>query len=266
MVAVAAVPAAALGFGIISRKDLTVREVSLKFANLPKDLQGVRLVQLSDIHMSALYTAQDLRRAVDAANGLRADLMFVTGDLITDRFDPIDQCLLELKRLKATSGLWGCLGNHEMHSKIEDYTAKKGKLVGLRFLRHEQETLRFGNARLNLVGVDHQKRNVPYLQNAEQLVVPDSFNLLLSHNPDVFPVAEKQGYQLTISGHTHGGQINLEMLGKNFNVADLVTPFTKGTYHINSSSLYVNSGLGTIGVPVRLGSPPEVTLITLCNS
>jgi predicted MPP superfamily phosphohydrolase len=98
------------------------------------------------------------------------------------------------------------------------------------------------------------------------MVVPDAFNLLLSHNPDVFPVAEKQGFQLTVSGHTHGGQINLEVLGRNLNVVDLVTPFTKGTYHINSSSLYVNSGLGTIGVPVRLGSPPEVTLITLCNS
>jgi predicted MPP superfamily phosphohydrolase len=261
-----AAPAVALGFGIITRKDLAVQEVSLKFANLPKDLQGLRIVQLSDIHMSSFYTAADLRRAVDAANGLRADLIFVTGDLITDRFDPIDQCILELKRLRATNGLWGCLGNHEMHAKIEKYATENGNAVGLRFLRHEQEMLRFGSARLNLVGVDHQKRNVPYLRNADQLVVPDAFNLLLSHNPDVFPVAEKQGYQLTVSGHTHGGQINLELLGKNYNVADVVTPFTKGTYHINSSSLYVNSGLGTIGVPVRLGSPSEVTLITLCNS
>ena len=76
--------------------------------------------------------------------------------------------------------------------------------------------LRFGNARLNLVGVDHQKRNLPYLQNTGELVAPDAFNLLLSHNPDVFPVAEKQGFQLTISGHTHGGQINLRGVGQQF--------------------------------------------------
>jgi predicted MPP superfamily phosphohydrolase len=126
--------------------------------------------------------------------------------------------------------------------------------------------LRFGSAKLNLLGVDHQKRNLPYLKHTAELVAPDAFNLLLSHNPDVFPVAEKQGFQLTVSGHTHGGQLNLELLGKNLNVVDLVTPFTKGAYHINGSSLYVNSGLGTIGVPVRLGSPPEITLITLCNS
>ncbi len=264
--ALAAVPAVALGSGIIIRKDLTIREVALKFANLPKDLQGLRLVQLSDIHMSAFYTAADLERAVDAANGLRADLMFVTGDLITDRFDPLDRCLLGLKRLRATNGIWGCLGNHEQHARVERYAAEKAKTMGMRFLRQETEMLRFGNAKLNLVGVDHQKRNQPYLQHTGELVAPDAFNLLLSHNPDVFPVAEKQGFQLTISGHTHGGQINLGVDGRNFNVADLVTPFTKGEYHINGSSLYVNAGLGTIGVPVRLGSPPEVTLITLCNS
>jgi len=263
---VAAAPAAALGFGIITRKDLTVHEVSLAFPNLPKDLQGLRLVQLSDIHMGTFFTAADLRRAVDAANGLRADLMLVTGDLITDRFDPLDQCLLELKRLRAANGLWGCLGNHEMHANVENYTTAQAREVGLRFLRKEMETLRFGNAKLNLVGVDHQVKSHGYLRHTESLVAPDAFNVLLSHNPSVFPIAEKQGFQLQISGHTHGGQINLELLGKNLNIADLITPFTKGTYHINSSSLYVNSGLGTIGVPVRLGAPPEVTLITLCNS
>ncbi len=264
--AIAAAPAVALGFGIIKRKDLTIHEVALRFPNLHKDLQGLRLVQLSDIHMGSFYTARDLARAVDAANCLRADLMFVTGDLITDRFDPLDQCLLELKRLRAASGLWGCLGNHEMHANVEKYATQKAREMGLRFLRQEQEVLRFGGAKLNLVGVDHQKRDVPYLQHTAGLAVPDAFNLLLSHNPDVFPVAEKQGFALTVSGHTHGGQINLEVLGSNFNVVDLVTPFTKGTYHLNNSSLYVNSGLGTIGVPVRLGAPPEVTLITLCNS
>jgi uncharacterized protein len=266
LTALAAAPAVALCTGVIIRKDLVVREVPLKFANLPKDLQGLRLVQLSDIHIGSFYTAADLARAVDAANGLRADLMFVTGDLITDRNDPLDRCLLELKRLRASSGIWGCLGNHEMHANVERYTTRKAKEIGIRFLRRQVEMLQFGSAKLNLVGVDHQRRDRPYLEHTAELVVPGTFNLLLSHNPDVFPVAVKQGFDLTISGHTHGGQINLEILGNNINFIDLITPFTKGTYHIDQSSLYVNSGLGTIGVPVRLGAPPEVTLITLCNS
>ncbi len=266
LTALAAAPAVALCTGIIIRKDLVVREVSFKFPNLPKDLQGLRLVQLSDMHMGPFYTAADLARAVDAANGLRADLMLVTGDLITDKYDPLDRCLLELKRLRAASGIWGCLGNHEMHAHLEKYTTRKGAEMGIRFLRQEGEMLQFGGAKLNLVGVDHQRRDHPYLEHTGELVIPGMFNLLLSHNPDVFPVAVKQGFDLTISGHTHGGQINIDLLGDNINIADLVTPFTKGGYHLEQSSLYVNSGLGTIGVPVRLGAPPEVTLITLCNT
>jgi len=266
LTALAAAPAAVLCTGIIIRKDLVIREVPMKFANLPKDLQGLRLVQLSDIHMSDFYSAADLSRAVDAANGLRADLMLVTGDLITDEYDPLDQCLLELKRLRAASGIWGCMGNHEMQAKVQRYTARKAKEMNMLFLRGQAEMLKFGGAKLNMVGVDHQRRNQPYLQHTAGLVDPTTFNLLLSHNPDVFPVAAKQGFDLTISGHTHGGQINLPLFGDNINIVDLVTPFTKGPYRLDKSSLYVNSGLGTIGVPVRLGSPPEVTLITLCNS
>jgi predicted MPP superfamily phosphohydrolase len=89
---------------------------------------------------------------------------------------------------------------------------------------------------------------------------------LLSHNPDVFPVAAQKGFDLTLAGHTHGGQINVEILGENLNVADFFTPYTKGLYTSGSSSVYVNSGLGTIGMPVRIGAPPEITLIRLCSS
>jgi predicted MPP superfamily phosphohydrolase len=266
LTALAVAPAIGLATGIIIRKDLAIREVAFKFANLPKDLRGLRLVQLSDMHMGSFYSAADLARAVDAANGLRADLMLVTGDLITDPYDPLDRCLLELKRLRATSGVWGCMGNHEMLWHLGNYTTRKAAEMGIRFLRQAGERLRFGAATLNLVGVDHQWRGHPYLAHTAELVVPGTFNLLLSHNPDVFPVAVKQGFDLTISGHTHGGQINVDLLGRHINIVDLVTPFTKGAYHIDQSSLYVNSGLGTIGVPVRLGSPPEVTLITLCDS
>ena len=82
----------------------------------------------------------------------------------------------------------------------------------MRFLRQRAAPLRFGNAVLNLAGVDYQRAAQPYLVGAEQLVAPGAFNVLLSHNPDVFPVAARQGYQLTIAGHTHGGQVRVEIL------------------------------------------------------
>ncbi len=264
--AICAAPAVALTTGIIIRKDFHVKEFDIKVPGLPKDLNGVRLLQLSDIHMGTYFSRSDLRRVVDASNNLRADLGFITGDLITVKNDPLDDCLLELKRLKSSSGLWGCLGNHEKYAKVAEYATRQALKQNIFILRRHSESLKFGDSRLNLVGVDHQIKSEGYLVGLEQFVKPDEFNLLLSHNPDVFPVAAKQGFQLTLAGHTHGGQINIEVGHTNLNIADVVTPYTKGLYQTPESSLYVTSGLGTIGVPVRLGAPPEITLIRLCAS
>ena len=136
----------------------------------------------------------------------------------------------------------------------------------MHFLRREATSFQFGAHRLNLVGVDYQPLHTVYLENVEKLVSQDAFNLLLSHNPDVFPVAAQKGFDLTLSGHTHGGQVNVEILGENLNIAEFFTPYTKGLYKAGSSSVYVNSGLGTIGMPIRIGAPPEITLIRLCSS
>ncbi len=263
---VCAAPAVALTTGFITRKDFDVKEFDLRVRNLPKDLQGLRLLQLSDIHMGAFYSRTDLRRVVDASNNLRADLAFITGDLITGKMDPLDDCLLELKRLRSHSGIWGCMGNHERLAKVSAYTAQKALEMDIRFLRRQRDQLKFGDSCINLVGVDHQFKGEGYLTGLEEFVDKDKFNLLLSHNPDVFPVAANQGFQLTLAGHTHGGQINVEVAHQNINIVDLVTPYTKGLYTKPGSALYVTSGLGTIGVPVRLGAPPEITLIRLCKS
>ena len=88
-------------------------------------------------------------------------------------------------------------------------------------------------------------------------------NLLLSHNPDVFPAAVKQGWDAMLSGHTHGGQVTFEILSRNLNVARFVTPFVVGLYRIDGRSGYVNAGIGTIGMPVRLGATPEISLFRL---
>jgi predicted MPP superfamily phosphohydrolase len=149
---------------------------------------------------------------------------------------------------------------------VSAYTAQKALEMDIRFLRRQRDQLKFGDSCINLVGVDHQFKGEGYLTGLEEFVDKDKFNLLLSHNPDVFPVAANQGFQLTLAGHTHGGQINVEVAHQNINIVDLVTPYTKGLYTKPGSALYVTSGLGTIGVPVRLGAPPEITLIRLCKS
>ena len=260
----AAVPTAVLATGVITRKDFHVAEIDINFPNLPKDLAGLRLLQLSDVHMGTFYSAEDLRRVVDASNHLQADLAFITGDLITTTADPVDRCLAELSRLRSASGIWGCMGNHELYTKLEDYTKRKAREFGIDFLRQEARLLKFGSAQLNLVGVDF--RPWQQLQETEGLLALDSFNLLLAHTPEIFPQAAEKGFDLTLSGHTHGGQINIDLFGTNLNVADVHTPYTKGLYRLPTSVIYVNSGLGTIGLPVRLGAPPEITLIRLCST
>ena len=265
--AVIAVPAAAVGYGVfVQRFRLSLREQAISIPDLPPDLDGLRLVQITDIHLSPFLSERELERAIAMANETRAHIALVTGDLTTAPGDPLDACINQLARLRADAGIFGCLGNHEIYARSEHYVTARGAEVGMRFLRSAATNLRFGNATLNLAGVDYQRFGKPYLRTAGKLVQPGAFNLLLSHNPDVFPVAAAQGYQLTIAGHTHGGQVRVEILHQDLNIARFFTRYVDGLYRKGSSSIFVSRGLGTIGMPVRLGAPPEVALIRLCRT
>ena len=259
-----AAPVIATGFAIIQRENLTLRQVNVYIPNLPKDLQGLRMVQISDIHLGPFVSERLLARAVDIANETRADIGLVTGDLITRAGDPLDICLKHLKRLKVDAPALGCLGNHEIHAASEAYTTRAGLDVGIRFLRRESQILRFGKSRINFTGYDYQRKGSQYLVGAEEMVVPGALNIMLSHSPDVFPVAAAKGYDLTVSGHTHGGQVNIEILHQGLNVARFFTPYVDGVYRKGNASIFVTRGLGTVGLPARLGVPPEIALIRLC--
>jgi len=263
--AIVAAPALTAVYGVVlGRFDVRVKEVRVRVPRLPKDLDGLRIAQLSDIHRGAFLSRAEVDRAVAMANELRPHLAVVTGDLITRRGDPLEDCVDSLAALRADAGVWGCLGNHEVYAGAVELATAYGARRGIRFLRRASQLLRFGQARLNLTGVDYQRMHLPYLEGCEELVRPDALNLLLSHNPDVFPVAAAKGFQVTLAGHTHGGQINVEILNDNVNLARFFTQYVLGLYEQNGASIYVTPGLGTVGVPLRLGAPPEVTLIRLC--
>ena len=258
------VPLAGTAVGVVRRNRFRVSEVPVAIPNLPRDLDGLRIVQITDIHLSPFLSEREFATAIDMANEARAHLALVTGDLITRPGDPLDACLRQLARLRADAGVLGCLGNHEIYSRSENYVTEQGRLIGIEFLRHQARQLRFGNAVINFAGVDYQSTHKPYLVGTQRLIVPGALNVMLSHNPDVFPVAATQGYDLTIAGHTHGGQVDVEILHQHVNVARYFTPFVQGLYRRDNSSVYVSNGLGTIGVPVRLGAPPEVSVLRLC--
>ena len=262
--AVMAAPYIATGIGMATRNQFHINTVDVPIPNLPKDLQGLRIAQVTDIHLSVFLSEKEFARAVDMANETKPHLTLVTGDLITRFGDPLDECLRQLKRLRADAGVLGCMGNHEIYCMCEDYVAREGARIGIDFLRSRSRLLRFGDATINFAGVDYQKFDEPYLVGAEEMIAPGSLNVLLSHNPDVFPVAATQGYDLTIAGHTHGGQVNFEILHQNMNVARAFTPYVRGLYREGNSSIYVSSGIGTIGVPVRIGAPAEIAVLRLC--
>jgi predicted MPP superfamily phosphohydrolase len=266
-VAVAA-PFAAAAFGVIvERTNFQVKEIDLPVPNLHPDLEGLRIGQLSDLHVSPWLSVRDLGRAVDMLNERKPNLTVVTGDVITQIGDPLDAAIRELGRLRADAGILGCMGNHERYARCEGYETREAAKYGIDMLRHRSRVLRWGNGVLNVAGVDHQSvRERDYLIGAEKLVIPGAANLLLSHNPDVFPVAVKQGYDAVLSGHTHGGQVTVEILNQTLNFARFVTPFVAGLYRLQGRSCYVTTGLGTIALPVRIGAPPEITVVRLTRA
>jgi uncharacterized protein len=269
-----------------------VRRIEIPIANLPSQMDGMSIAQISDIHLSGYMTRESVRRAVDMANDLGADLAVVTGDLITGIHDPIADCVDEVRHLHAPLGVYGCNGNHEIYARAEDLAERLYQQAGMKMLRRENAIINYRGGQLNLIGVDYQRERMPsgrklqMLSNLEPLVRRDMPNILLSHNPNAFNRAAELGVELTLAGHTHGGQVKVEILDVSLSPAAFITDYIAGLYHRPSlmpdvpkrmgetiklmpnapnglSALYVNRGLGTVGAPVRLGAPPEITHIVL---
>jgi uncharacterized protein len=280
--------AGAYGF-LIGRHDYRVHNVDLPVSGLPRELDGLRIAQLSDIHIGSYISAADVRRAVGMANDLKPDLSVVTGDFITGRSDPLEVCISELARLQAPLGVWGCNGNHEIYADAQEKAAELFASHGMKLLRQENAEISWHGGKFNLIGVDYQLvrgsrgRRLTMLANTGSLVRRDIPNILLSHNPNSFPRAAELGIELMLTGHTHGGQVRVEILDHRFSPAQFLTPYIAGLYKrplggtsaLNDEEVwgaapaapaalvYVNRGLGTIGAPVRLGVPPEISLLTL---
>ncbi len=286
-----AIPFAGAAYGFaFERFQYQVHEVDLPLAGLPQALNGLRIAQLSDIHIGSYMSAAEVRRAVDMTNELRADLTVVTGDFLTRAGDPLESCIAELSRLQAPLGVWGCNGNHEIYADVEARAAKLFARHGMFLLRQENAELVWHNQPFNLIGVDYQRERDPNgyplvaLRAIEPLVRRDVPNILLSHNPNSFRRAAELGIDLMLTGHTHGGQVRVEILDYRFSPAQFLTPYVAGIYRrplgaasdLNDDEawaavptghaaavVYVNRGLGTIGAPLRLGVPPEISLHTL---
>jgi predicted MPP superfamily phosphohydrolase len=273
--AVVAAPFVAGAYGLLyGRLNLQTPTQRIRLAHLPKAFAGFRIAQLSDIHIGPFMTEAEIRKYVGIANALKPDLVALTGDFVT--WDPSTQRAVvgALAGLKAPFGIFGCLGNHEAWSGTEDSITLLFAQAGIRILRQTRVPIPAAGESLNLIGVDYAtRRRMPapgnerfverYLEGVESLVAPDTVNILMSHNPDTFDRAAELGIDLSLAGHTHGGQVALEFISPELAPSRLVTPYVAGWFQKPGGQLYVNRGIGTIGVPMRIGAPPEITVYEL---
>jgi predicted MPP superfamily phosphohydrolase len=276
-IAVSAVPFVAAAYGLLYEwLDVEVTHPRIALARLPKAFDGFRIVQLSDFHISPFLTADEISRCVTIANGLKADLVALTGDYVAD--DPAAQgeVVQALAGLRAAFGVFGCLGNHEIYTETEESITRLFAAAGIRILRQERTPIQSHGELLNLIGVDYQQKRFSrdhdghlvdrYLEGSEKLVMPDMVNILLSHNPNSFDGAAELGIDLTLAGHSHGGQLALSFINRGLSLVRPETRYVSGWYEKRGSQLYVNRGIGTTGPPIRLGARPEITVLELSQT
>jgi uncharacterized protein len=273
-VAVSSTPFAACAYGLLyERTDVETTHQRIVLPRLPKAFDGFRIAQLSDIHVGPFMTAGDIRRYVDMVNRLKPDLVALTGDFVTWEASPQGAVVDALSGLKAPFGIFGCMGNHEQWAGAEDSITRLFAERGAKMLRHENAVIASAGERFNLIGVDYQTRTPfgpprdgivgEYLEGVDKLMLPGAVNILLSHNPNTFDRAAELGIDLSLAGHTHGGQVTLEYISPDISPARLITRYVRGWFKKGGSQLYVNRGIGTIFSPVRFGAPPEITLYEL---
>jgi hypothetical protein len=255
------------------RTEIETTHQRIVLRRLPKAFDGFRIAQLSDIHIGPFMPVNDIAKYVARVNELKPDLVALTGDFVTWKASPAGAVVDALSELKAPFGIFGCMGNHERWARVEASITRLFAERGARMLRQENAQIESAGERLNLIGVDYQVlpiRGAPrdgtvnqYLEGVDALMLPDTANILLSHNPNTFDRAAELGIDLSVAGHTHGGQITMEYVSPSLSPARLITPYVRGWFQKGQSQLYVNRGIGTIFSPVRFGSPPEITVYEL---
>jgi Predicted phosphohydrolases len=252
--------------------DVTHRDVALR--GLPPDLEGMRIAQVSDIHMNDFTESFFFRRVIDRINELKPDAVFLTGDFVTSGKWPNTrahqaawECANMTKALECRQ-LYAVLGNHDLAAGAKEIEAAlSGNAIQV--LKNSYLPIERGTGRLWLAGLDDPLSGHPHLDEAIPKKIRGILSepvVLLCHGPDYAVDVQAhpagQAVSLMLSGHTHGGQVRLPLFGP------VVLPimgqkFPEGWFQLGQMRLYVNRGIGTIGVPFRLNCPPEITVFTL---
>ena len=241
---------------------LSVEKIEIRLKRLPKNLEGFRLVHLSDIHHSPFTDIEHISRAVSIANSLQPDVFVLTGDYVSHESSYIAPMAEVLGKLESEFGTFACLGNHDHWTDAEMVTNLMRE-ANIKVLINEGFRFTAKDASFWLAGVDDYMVGKTDLRAALRGSFPDEMIMLLAHNPIIVRRAARLGVDLMLSGHTHGGQIKLRDDEKR------ILPRRKlknGLYRRKDTQIYITRGIGTVVLPVRYGCPPEISLIELqCN-
>lgn len=252
------------------RVDIT--RLTLPLAGWAQTWQGLKLLHLSDLHIGANLNGAELRDYIHRANALDPDVVFLTGDLLDSNPGYIPGSFPILNELKARYGVFACLGNHDGYAGAQTVADGLAHYTRIILLRDQVVQVVIKGFPLYVVGLDDRGKdwargldNLPLLSQLLATVPAGKPCVLLSHRPDLFPQAAGTGVTLTLSGHTHGGQLALPGFRGRFNLARFITPFARGLYERGGRFLYVNRGLGVTGQRIRLFALREIVLLT-CQS
>jgi predicted MPP superfamily phosphohydrolase len=266
-VSAAAVPLLAGVFTAVglfnARRRASVRRVDVPIAGLPDGLRNFTIVQVSDLHVGPTIKRRYVDRIVDAVNELRPDMIAVTGDLVDGSVEELGTHIEPLQRMTARYGSYFVTGNHEYYSGVHPWIVEFRRL-GLRVLLNEHVVLEHKGERVVIAGVtDHSGHHFDPAHSSDPHrsvagAPENAIRVLLAHQPRSAFAAERAGFHLQLSGHTHGGQF----LPWNFFVR-LQQPFTAGLHRLGALWVYVSRGTGYWGPPKRLGAPSEITHLRL---
>jgi len=239
---------------------LSVEHQPIYLAKLPKQFDGFRIVQLSDIHHGPFSSREQIERAVDTANRLKPDIIALTGDYISKERHYAPGCAEMLGKLRARYGVYSVLGNHD-HWTDAKLITDLFRAEGITVLINEGMRFEHKGAAFWLAGVDDTMVGLEDISLALAGSTRDEMKLLLAHNPIVLRRAARAGIDLVLSGHTHGGQVALR--SERSASGRPRRRLLKGLGRQGNTQIYVTRGLGTVILPIRYGCPPEVSLLEL---
>ncbi|MEZ4897127.1 MAG: metallophosphoesterase [Saprospiraceae bacterium] len=280
---IGAVPFFALIYGAVRNAyRYTLFRQKVAVSGLPAALDGLRIVQISDIHSGSFYRETPIDKAIEMINALEPDLICFTGDLVNNEATEIEPYLEIFSKVKAKYGVYSILGNHDYGDYIRwpDAAAKQANFnrlcenhqkLGWDLLRNEHRILEVGDARMAIIGVENYSARMNFakygdLSEACEGCPGVDFKLLLSHDPSHWHYEVTKAYQdigLTLSGHTHGMQFGIEIPGFKWSPIEYVYKEWAGLYQDGEQYLYVNRGFGFLAYPGRVGILPEITCLEL---